>query len=118
MSAAFHIPLRAVFYPRNGGWIAHCLEFDLLGDGATREEALERLTEAIQVQVDFSIEKNDRRILFTPAPGEFFEMFAGGRVVAVGNLQVCIQRLAEFADDVQVREYTEEATLDRKLMPA
>ena len=34
------MPLRVVFYREEEVWIAHCLEFDLAGDGATREEAL------------------------------------------------------------------------------
>ena len=118
MRTTFHIPLRAVFYRQDGGWVAHCLEFDLMGDGASREDALERLTEAIQIQVEFSLERGNPKNLFSPAPGEFFEMFASGRDVAVGNLQLCIDKLADIADEVQVREYTEEPASDQELLPA
>jgi len=43
------VPLRVLFYKDDGDWIAHCLEFDLLGDGAASGEALGRLTRS---QVD------------------------------------------------------------------
>ncbi len=41
--------LRVVFYKDDGEWVAHCLEFDLCGDGKTKEQALKSLSQAIQV---------------------------------------------------------------------
>lgn len=108
----FHIPLRVLFYKEDGDWIAHCLEFDLLGDGATKEDALENLTEAIGLQLEASLEFDNPKNLFCPAPGRFLEMFAAGRHTAVGNLSLCIQGLSlspkpYVVEDVQVREYSE-----------
>ncbi len=39
-----------VLYEEEGEWVAHCLEFDLVGCAATREAALELLSEAIFAQ--------------------------------------------------------------------
>ena len=37
-SRNLRVPLRVVFYREDEVWIAHCLEFDLAGDGMTRED--------------------------------------------------------------------------------
>ena len=74
----FNIPLRIVFYKEEGEWVAHCLEFDLLGDGPTKEDAMHCLVEAISLQLESSMEHNNPGILFSPAPGEFLQKFAAG----------------------------------------
>lgn len=81
----FHIPLRVVFYREDEAWIAHCLEFDLVGDGDTREAALQSLAEAIGLQLEASVEHDNPRNLFRPAPGEFFQMFAELRCLLRGG---------------------------------
>lgn len=87
MTQVQRIPLRIVFYKEDGDWIAHCLEFDLCGDGATHEEALKSLARAIDIQVEQSVEHDNLRNLFTPADGEYFQMFAEGQDVAVGQME-------------------------------
>jgi predicted RNase H-like HicB family nuclease len=72
----FRISLRIVFYQEDGVWLAHCLEFDLLGDGESRREALESLVEAIHLQIEESLRSNNLANLFTPASGELFELFS------------------------------------------
>lgn len=89
-------------------WIAHCLEFDLLGDGETRKDALENLSEAIALQISASIENKNPSNLFSPAEGKFFEMFAAGKEIANGQLQVQVQQLREtspIVDGVEAREF-------------
>jgi len=103
----FSIPIRVVFYREEGHWIAHCLEFDLLGDGQDKEEALKELSEAITLQVQACIEHNSPDNLFSPAEGKYFQMFAAGKAsAAVGKLEleteiVDIERLdvREYIDD-------------------
>lgn len=75
------LPLRIAFYQEDSDWIAHCLEFDLLGDGPTQQEAMKELAEAIFLQIEASVEHNNPVSLFNPAEGKFFEMFAAGRDV-------------------------------------
>jgi predicted RNase H-like HicB family nuclease len=82
------IPLRVVFYKDDGAWVAHCLEFNLMGDGATQASALQRLDEAITQQVDATLESGNWSNLFNPAPGMFLKMFAAGKDVAHGELHV------------------------------
>jgi predicted RNase H-like HicB family nuclease len=94
LNGTFDISLRVVFYKEDSHWIAHCLEFDLLGDGRTKEKALESLTEAIGLQLEESFKHNNSGNLFSPAPSEAWEMFALGKDTAVGNLSVCIEHLA------------------------
>jgi predicted RNase H-like HicB family nuclease len=105
------IPLHVVFYQEDGSWIAHCLEFDLMGDGETKLEALESLNEAIRLQVEHSLEHNNPRNLFTPANGRYFEMFARGDDVAVGKLEINFDSIV--IDRTETREY-----LDQNLVGA
>ena len=68
--------MRTVFYKEGGAWIAHCLEFDLIGDGPTKRKALKSLSQAIAIQLEESVKHNNPANLFTPADGEFFRRFA------------------------------------------
>ena len=53
------IPLRIVLYRDGEAWTAHCLEFDLMGDGPTTNEALSNLASAIVLQAKASLEHNN-----------------------------------------------------------
>lgn len=86
----YRIPLRVVFYQEDQSWVAHCLEFDLVGAGADAKQAFESLNCAIATQVEWSIEKNDMGRLFSPAPAKYEEMFAEGDDVTEGELQVAL----------------------------
>lgn len=97
------IPLKVVFYRDDNEWVAHCLEFDLMGDGTTKKNALDALTNAITMQVQASVEQKNLKNLFTPADGKFFAMFAAGQDVAVGELHFQIDSVQ--INDVQTREY-------------
>ncbi len=81
------IPLRAVFYKENEFWIAHCLEFDLVGHGLTRKKAMDMLADAITLQVKASIKHKNPNNLFSPAEKKFHLMFAAGRPRAVAALE-------------------------------
>jgi predicted RNase H-like HicB family nuclease len=85
---ALRIPLRVVFYREGDFWIAHCLEFDLVGHGETREEAIGCLSHAIYIQIVASAKHKNPANLFTPADGRFFRMFAAGKDVAIGKVEI------------------------------
>jgi hypothetical protein len=113
-SRSLRVPLRVVFYREGERWIAHCLEFDLVGDGDTKEEALRLLAEAIAVQVDASLEGDNLANLFTPADGEFFQKYAQGKDVLDGTLTGFTERLkaaSSIVEDVKAREYDESSAL-------
>lgn len=57
-------------------FIAHCLEFDLVAEGNTREEARTNLADLIKTHIQFSIEKNvEDKALFHPAPPNYWDIF-------------------------------------------
>ncbi|MEX0728201.1 MAG: hypothetical protein WD065_18170 [Planctomycetaceae bacterium] len=111
--STFRLSLRVVFYYESDRWIAHCLEFDLLGDGDSKEEALQCLSAAISLQIEDSVKYNNPRNLIDPADGKYFEMFAKGRDIAVGELSIHIDGY-EF-DRVETREYADEGGVDSPL---
>ena len=103
MRKSISLPLRVVFYYESDRWIAHCLEFDLIGDGETQADALSCLSEAIVLQINSTVENKNAANLFTPAQGKFFKMFAEGKHVAIGKLDIHLDGFE--LEDVQAREY-------------
>lgn len=104
----FRLPVRAVLYREEGSWVAHCLEFDLCGDGDTPNEAFQSLMEAISIQIEETIESGNARNLFTPADGVFFEMFAAGKNVAVGEIATKNMAHGEIEiERMETREYSD-----------
>lgn len=112
------VPIRVVFYREAGVWIAHCLEFDLMGDGSTKAEAVRRLWDAMLVQMEASLKYNNPSNLFSPADGKFFEMFAAGKDVAVGELEMDLQLPhidSVSVNEAEMREY-DDADTERALV--
>jgi predicted RNase H-like HicB family nuclease len=106
----FRIPLRVVFYREEGSWIAHCLEFDVCGDGATKEQALESLNESIRLQVEESLAHDNPRNLFSPAPGDVWEKFFAGTNVSAGALQIVADSIDQLSfEHPEYREYADDA---------
>ena len=83
----------------------------MLGDGRTKEKALESLTASIDLQLEESFKHNNPSNLFSPAPSEAWEMFALGKDTAAGNLSICIEQLAAkhpkpySLGDIRLRAY-------------
>ena len=112
LSPNLRIPLRIVFYKESGDWIAHCLEFDLLGDGPTKAKALDALSEAIRVQVAYSFEHKNIDNLFSPAEGKYFRMFAEGKDVASKNIAIGALKIPLVVDRTEAREYVDRGCTD------
>ncbi len=119
-ATTFRIPLRVVFYKEQGSWIAHCLEFDLCGDGKAHKNALISLSKAINAQLKFSQKNGNRKNLFSPAPSESQAMFFSGKTTADGGMELKIEAVDDVVFEGQeYREYP--GTRDRvrsTLMPA
>jgi len=106
--SALRVPIRVVFYREEGSWIAHCLEFDLLGDGDTRETALEQLAQAIRIQVEATRDYGNPANLFAPAEGKYFRMFAAGEDVASTGTSMEFEPLDNITiEHVELREFVE-----------
>ena len=102
------VPLRIVVYQEDGDWVAHCLEFDLVGAGSNRKEAMSLLAEAVSIQAEESFKSGNLRNLFSPADGKYFQMFFAGKDICEGNLQIVLTGL----DSVEIgqqeaREYSD-----------
>jgi predicted RNase H-like HicB family nuclease len=106
VSETLRIPLRVVFYKEEGAWIAHCLEFDLIGDGETREEAMDQLGRAVLLQVEASVQTNNPANLFSPADGNVLRMFAAGNDIALAAIEFKEIHSANVQiDRAECREY-------------
>lgn len=86
------IPLRVVFYEEDGEWVAHCLEFDLVGVGNDKGEAMKLLSDAIFVQVKATAKSKNLKNLFRPADSEYFQKYAAGDDVADGELKLVVKK--------------------------
>jgi hypothetical protein len=115
----FRVPLRIVFYREGKAWIAHCLEFDLSGDGNTKAKALQCLGNAILIQVEATLKNNNPANLFSPADGKYFEMFAAGADIADGLIEVGLGDLRFESENIKIEtvEAREFEDLDAELAP-
>ena len=84
MSNLFDAPFSVLGYcDENGEWAAVALELDLWGFGSTKEESMENLIEAIGAQLSFAEYKDNPDLIFSPAPVEYFNLFAQVRAETV-----------------------------------
>ena len=112
------MPIRVVFYrdiSDRSIWIAHCLEFDLMGHGPEWAKAMAMLSEAIGMQLKNTLESSNIKNLFTPAPAEYQLMFAQGKDVAKAHLVVELHFDDFEIDEVEGREYEDEVSGKREL---
>ncbi|MBI3836333.1 MAG: hypothetical protein HY288_00175 [Planctomycetia bacterium] len=104
----FRIPLRVIFYREDGSWVAHCLEFDLCGDGASKEEARRSMFDSVKTQARESFHHNNPRNLFTPASSEVQEKFFAGKHTTIqGEMKLTIEPL--IIEEAEYREYSDES---------
>ncbi len=100
------MPIRVVFYRDESDksvWVAHCLEFDLMGHVPTRKKSLKMLTEAIGIQLKNTMKSGNLKNLFTPAPAEFQMMYARGRDIVDGELKTAIHCNDFEIDEMEAR---------------
>jgi len=69
------VSLSVLGYVEDGDWIAHALEFDIVGVGETFEQAIEALQEAIELQMSYAHFKEDPSLIFHRAPEKLFEQY-------------------------------------------
>ena len=60
----------------DGEWCAIALEMSLRGYGATFDEALAQLEEAIEAQVSFAVQHDNVDQIFVPAEPHYFGLYA------------------------------------------
>src|SRR5260370_23457679 len=69
------ITLRGVVYREDSVWLAHCLEMDIVAEGATPEQALKDVIELCHLQLRVAREEGDIEAAFRPAPPEYWKLF-------------------------------------------
>lgn len=69
----FELNVRVLIYREEGDFVAHALEFDLLGYGKTKAEAMSALEAVIKTHLEFCFEQGLAESAISPAPEEFFE---------------------------------------------
>jgi predicted RNase H-like HicB family nuclease len=70
------VDLHALVYPAAdlpGTWVAHCLELDIISQGASDQDALRSLDEAINVIVEYNIQHGLMPLQIRLAPKEYWE---------------------------------------------
>ncbi len=68
--------IHVLLYREEDFYVAHCLEFDLVAQGATTQEAFQNLLDAIELQAAYAQETGDLESLIQPAPREYWQMLA------------------------------------------
>lgn len=105
---ALRIPIHIVCYREDDQWIAHCLQFDICGNGETKHDAFMMLAEAIKIQVEQALEHNNPKNLFSPADGKYFQMFAAGKNIAKGELKMKLVPVdSVIMEEPEAREYSD-----------
>ncbi len=74
--------LRAVLYREDGLWVAHALEMDLIGTGATESAALRELRGNVEAQLSFATQEGTNP--FRPAPQEIQSLWEETNLAAIG----------------------------------
>lgn len=69
------ISLHVIGYKEKGRCIAHCLEFDLVAEGATHKEARDNLVDLIFSYLHFGMERNIEQFAYHPAPKLYWDTF-------------------------------------------
>ena len=69
----YNLMSRVLLYREGKSHVAHALDLDLLGYGATEAAAWRELEDAVECQMSFAAEKGRTELLDHPAPKEFFE---------------------------------------------
>lgn len=65
-------------------WEAHCLQLDLIAEGATAQIAFNHLLNVIDVQIRTCIDNDNLDNLFFPAPKEVWDRLASAKSAAQG----------------------------------
>ena len=108
MAGEINFPIRVVLYKEDGLWVAHCLEFDVVGSGNTKKRALTDLSQCIAIQLEQSLKHECQKNMFHPADGETWRRWAFGKVtrknVASGLLKIKVDGVR--IPDAETREYS------------
>ena len=73
---SFELAINVLGYKEDDDWVALALEMDIRGYGETFADALGELSELIDMQVTFALQKKQSEMIYSPADPIWFERFA------------------------------------------
>ena len=93
-------PLHYLLFQRaENGFVAHCLNLDLVVSGPTMEDASRRLDELVVFHVENILFGGRYQDAFTPAPQEYWDRFTASKELANGSkLVIRVPRLDRPVD--------------------
>lgn len=71
----FRLNVHVLIEKEDDLFTAHCLEFDIVADGQTLQEAQENIVDAIVDHITFCLEVGNVENILNPAPKEFWNKF-------------------------------------------
>ena len=86
----------------SGGWLAHCLQLDLVEWGETLDAAQAGLLHVVRAHVEFAVENENLEHLFRPAPPEVWREFFRAELVAEKRIPLNVP--PEVFPPIRVRE--------------
>jgi hypothetical protein len=96
---------RVLIYKEDNQFVAHALDFDLLGCGETEDAAKQELQHLVANQLTFAHEREKTEMVNFPAPKEFFERWEeAGRAQLKGELTS--ERPCELSTKAMVIAFT------------
>ncbi len=84
--------LKLLLFKDGEEYVAHILDFDLVGTGATREEALKEVSDSATAQIAYALEHNRVKELLHPAPSEFYEKWKIAEQHALMDILISAKR--------------------------
>jgi hypothetical protein len=75
------LDLRGVVYREGKAWIAHCLELDIVSEGANAEAAMNDMLDLCAFQIETATKNNDLESIFRPAPAKYWNLFYSARLI-------------------------------------
>ena len=70
------LSLRFLIYREAGQWLGHCLDLDIVAEGASPGDALKSCVELCTSQIKYAYERGDIESIFRSAPSEYWHMFS------------------------------------------
>jgi len=108
----FQSSLHVIEYKDGDRFIAHCLEFDLVAQGSTSEEARDNLADLTFSYLHFGMEKDIEQFSYHPAPKVYWDKFKqihrkkvlSRHSVDPALLKVPKNRIKDFMEKVETTE--------------
>ncbi len=79
----YDLQIRALVTKADGEFVAHALELDLVGYGATEKAAIDELAAMILAQISFAAQKGDNSLIPFSAPAEYFKRWEAANLAAL-----------------------------------